>query len=233
MNLPSVPSDNLYKFLFFTGILVLAYTLTYIPLRSNELKKNLIELTGERDKISKQYEILQNRETQLVNHHDSINYSEEIKSLSMELALKAIDIKTKSKLLNADNHNLKTFRKQKWAYLIFGMLLTSIGLGKWMVFQNFSDNKLYIDYLKSKESLEVCQSCGMELKYETKKQANKKYCSFCYSDKGFNHPDVSFKEFKRTIKQRKKELKFTWYDTYLLVNLNRLERWKKVFKWHN
>ncbi|MGE6489177.1 zinc ribbon domain-containing protein [Paenisporosarcina sp. NPDC076898] len=80
-----------------------------------------------------------------------------------------------------------------------------------------------------------CQSCGMPLARDEKgggTEANgeksKKYCSHCYENGVFTHPDLTAEQMKELVKQKLIEFKIPKFLTgFFTRNIPKLERWAK------
>ena len=80
-----------------------------------------------------------------------------------------------------------------------------------------------------------CQSCGMPLKKDPKRQQNitdsmisNKYCSYCYEDGEFKQPDWNANQMRDFVKGKLKEMGFPGFLTeFFTRGIPNLERWKK------
>jgi hypothetical protein len=79
-----------------------------------------------------------------------------------------------------------------------------------------------------------CQSCGMPLKKDpagggTNADGSKStmYCSYCYVNGAFHHPDWTAKQMQSFCKSKLQEMGFTGFVAWFLTtNIPHLERWK-------
>jgi hypothetical protein len=79
-----------------------------------------------------------------------------------------------------------------------------------------------------------CQSCGMPLKRDEKGggtdadgSKSRMYCSRCYENGSFTHPDITAVEMKDLVKTKLKEIGFPGFLTgFFTMGIPRLERWK-------
>jgi hypothetical protein len=79
-----------------------------------------------------------------------------------------------------------------------------------------------------------CQSCGMPLNKDpngggTEADGSKSimYCSHCYQNGKFTHPDMTVQQMKDRVKQKLKEMGFPGFLAgFFTKNIPKLERWK-------
>ena len=80
----------------------------------------------------------------------------------------------------------------------------------------------------------MCESCGMPLKRDpegggtnTDGSRSTVYCSFCYADGAFKHPDWTADQMRQFSKDKLKEMGFPGFIAHLFTKgIPRLERWK-------
>jgi hypothetical protein len=89
------PTDNLYKFFSITGLLVLAFSILYPALRSDEVQKNLIDLKGK-------YELLKYKQDLIIIEQ------KETSSLSKKLIKKQDEQLAARNISRADNKSSNT-----------------------------------------------------------------------------------------------------------------------------
>ncbi|MBI2387619.1 MAG: zinc ribbon domain-containing protein [Elusimicrobia bacterium] len=78
-----------------------------------------------------------------------------------------------------------------------------------------------------------CQSCGMPLKKDPKGggtysdgSKSHTYCSLCYADGRFTHPDMTVDQMKILSAAKLHDMGYPLFVARLLVrNLHKLERW--------
>ncbi len=79
-----------------------------------------------------------------------------------------------------------------------------------------------------------CQSCGMPMKKDvqgggSEKDGSKsaKFCSRCYMNGAFTHPNMTAKEMQDLVREKLKEMKFPGFLAGFFVRgIPRLERWR-------
>ena len=79
-----------------------------------------------------------------------------------------------------------------------------------------------------------CQSCGMPLKRDahgggTNADGTRSlmYCSHCYQNGKYVHPNMTVADMKLRVKEKLKEFGFPgWIAGFFTVNIPKLERWK-------
>lgn len=80
----------------------------------------------------------------------------------------------------------------------------------------------------------ACQSCGMPMKKDVQGGGSEKdgsknpnYCSHCYMNGDFSHPDMSVGEMQARVRGRMKEMKVPGFMAEFFVRaIPRLERWR-------
>ncbi|MCB2221600.1 MAG: zinc ribbon domain-containing protein [Bacteroidetes bacterium] len=85
-----------------------------------------------------------------------------------------------------------------------------------------------------KKPYKNCQSCGMPLKKdehgggtESDGSINQMYCSHCFRNGTFTHPEITMPEMKALVKGKLKEFGIPGFMTGLFTNnMHKLERWK-------
>jgi hypothetical protein len=65
-----------------------------------------------------------------------------------------IDINTKVALLKDKQREQDFYDKTFWCSFVLGMLLIIVGLGKWIIYQKYTDAVLYSEYQKISKSNE-------------------------------------------------------------------------------
>jgi len=79
-----------------------------------------------------------------------------------------------------------------------------------------------------------CQSCAMPLKKDPKKGGSNAdgststvYCSYCYENGHFVHPDITMIEMKQLVKSKMKEMGFPGFMAgFFTKGIPKLERWR-------
>ena len=79
-----------------------------------------------------------------------------------------------------------------------------------------------------------CQSCGMPMKKDPNKggtnadgSKNEKYCSYCYENGKFFHPDFTAKQMQDFCIQKMKEMGIPKFIAWIMTRtIPKLERWK-------
>ncbi|MES2628357.1 MAG: zinc ribbon domain-containing protein [Bacteroidota bacterium] len=79
-----------------------------------------------------------------------------------------------------------------------------------------------------------CQSCGMPLKKDPlgggtngDGTTSEKFCSHCYREGNFVHPEISVNEMKDRVKGKMTEMGIPKFLTGMFtLNMHKLDRWK-------
>lgn len=242
MDIPTLPSDNLYKFLFFAGLAILFYTFIIPINKIKELSTESIYTLGELKKLQLNYDKYENEyneilmefsqiedttdkyynlrtkvdsvmnynlEKQLISLKSLANYKnrilamkkadsirtevnklrvnynkqtipyiikgkdlkeqlqlfkekyvrklEQLEELEFNLKVQLIDIETKIALQKDKRREQDLYNKTFWCSFILGILLIIIGLGKWIIYQSYTDAVLHNEYQKISKSNEDSQ----------------------------------------------------------------------------
>jgi len=264
MDMPSLPTDSLYKFLCFAGLALFIYS---IHIR-NEYTTQIVNkydsavmLVGRNNKM-----VLKNRERfrdlvidpkdkRFVEEHklwiranalDSI-LTEEKKHLPSHVADSITKIEKElyqnfqylwdqsDSIKNDTDVRTERLENSSWPYeplMYFAYAVFAMGFVPWLFYQRMQDRILKAQYEKSKGSDTPCQSCGMLLKYDSKYKEGDVYCQTCYNGKTFREPDLTLDDMKHRVARRLDEIGVhRLYKKAQLKQLQKLDRWRKYFKW--
>ena len=86
-----------------------------------------------------------------------------------------------------------------------------------------------------KEQYKNCQSCGMPLKKDKKGGGTNidgskslVYCSHCYENGKFTHPDISVEGMQARVKEKMKSFGFPGFiAAFFTKGIPKLKRWSK------
>jgi len=136
MNIPSIPTDNLYKFLALSGLLIFAISLLY-----PQHKK--IELSLKRNDISVDEKKLQHKINALVKHLEKLNKNKirlqdvEIEKLDGQVELlsdRQDEIEGKKAAQKILEEELSYYSYFKFYGICIGLFVSIVGFGCWYVF---------------------------------------------------------------------------------------------------
>jgi hypothetical protein len=130
--LPNPPTDNLYKFLAITGIivLVLAYLMPYILLK--DLTTQMIEQIGEANLLQIELNIVEREVTRLENNEmPTADDVTRIRTMLDDIQRNDTKRKTKLMLIDDINQEFKVISKIANYAKSIGFFLTIIGFALW------------------------------------------------------------------------------------------------------
>lgn len=276
LNLPSPPTDNLYKFISIFGLVVAVLSILYLETKPLEVNQEIRVLDRDRSafnieklKIERKRDYLKEKiddfnrradikEKPVVNDSiirwtriisgskdlitESNNISslvEQLRTLELELDKKQVEINSKDSILNLKLKDYDRAYDIMNVLIPFGFILSFVGFLLWYdKSQKYQDFILRDQFLQV-QRLKICQSCGMDLKLDSRyiataeeEKKRMSYCNFCYDDDKFRKPDLTYDEMIVEIKNRLKELGANKIETHFyLVRIKNLDRWRKKFTW--
>lgn len=73
----------------------------------------------------------------------------------------------------------------------------------------------------------ICQSCAMPMNKDKGTNELSKYCSLCYDNGKFVHPDITLNEMKELVIDKMVEMKMPrWMGKLYVKKIDKLDRWK-------
>ena len=123
MQLPSIPTDNLYKFVAISGLALCAFAVTYPTSKALELKNSAIETHAQIRKLQIELDGLSADVDAFKSKAPEQRRQEEHAALSK--SLKAIQLKKVD--IDAAVEKLDLNRDWAWAYLLFAAIAGLVG----------------------------------------------------------------------------------------------------------
>jgi|SRR5690606_1915737 len=220
--IPNLPTDSLYKFMCFSGLVLCVLTLLAdynLHREEHELEKNYVK-----ERID------------IVNSHTE----KLLKTGFTDLDSITRSIISNSHHLLQDNlttHHEKTLlhlsqKRTNYKILMWiGFTIFIFYLYIWYKFQKIQDDILFTESIKSQRQYSICQSCGTELSYNEITN-NIIFCRHCHDGISFTSPNLTYNDMVNKITNLMKERGFTEKEIkWQLSKLPDLYRWKRTFKW--
>jgi len=107
MNTFFPPTDNLYKFLAISGLMIFCFFVIWPELQTYKLEQRKIEILGEQEVIKHEIDYINQDLDRIKQGEITFEKFFPILKQSREIAIKTAQISTKSKLLELTNARLK------------------------------------------------------------------------------------------------------------------------------
>jgi hypothetical protein len=161
MNISSLPTDNLYKFLALAGIALYGFAITYPTSKMIELELDGVALKAESSilQIKKDYlnKSVERIEAKTLITEDDISKSREqineTRKALDEYAISDIQLKKLKDILDIKIKWQKRYHSVANYSAILGLILASLGLGLWFVRVQIPTDKRLLRELSTKEPL--------------------------------------------------------------------------------
>jgi hypothetical protein len=144
MNIPSLPTDNLYKFLALAGLALMAFGVVYPLAYSTELGLKVAEVETEVDVLQIDVADLQQQRASLEKQSNpSSEESSALRKQDHEVCVKLVQIKGELEQLTTLNLSLQIVRSFLRPGMYFGLGTSLFGFLLWYLkFQRLSDKIL-------------------------------------------------------------------------------------------
>lgn len=247
-NLPS--TNNLWLLSFIGGIILIYLGLSKLDenyrleqIAYNDLKVEYLNLKKDlflQKRFSENTEIIKSLNNANLSKDQTALFND-LSNLNSRLFLKIEEnkiLRDTDKELEKYEEKINEFKLKLnnnigYSIILLGTIFLFIGFFKLRQLQLYRDLILYNDFLNLKVHHENCQSCGIELIDDKNFDKLSDYCSYCYTDGQFNHPDLSLNDFKEIIRQQLKNKKLSRVERFLyLNNISTLKRWRNSFSWN-
>jgi exopolysaccharide biosynthesis protein len=150
MNIPNLPTDNLYKFMALSGLFILILSVVYPLYRENELTQRLLALEGEIEVLN--VDII--FQTELAKNTKRHSFSLSDPDIPQILRFKeaSVKIETQRKQLLFLSSEIEKYKRFRWIGVFCGMALILSGFMLWYYrVQRFQDILLYREATKTDE----------------------------------------------------------------------------------
>lgn len=153
-------TENLFKLLFINGILIILIGLFYPLQKRDELELKIIEYNSNVNLLNRDISELYNQSVELKNKikeakskqktkiHDFQPQIKELHKKIYEQDKKKIEVENQKSLVDKLINQQETYNKYCKAFLVFGALITIIGLSGWSRLTYFLYDKEYSDYVQ-------------------------------------------------------------------------------------
>ena len=144
MNIPNLPTDNLYKFIALVGVVVLLAASYFPIIKARELRLAKIEIEGQMRLLEIEVQHLQDTTKQLGSNETIGDCNrEELVGKAYKLKMKNEEIKTNSKKVEVIGIDYELIRKIQVAGMILGFILSAFGFFLWYFrIQKYQDKQL-------------------------------------------------------------------------------------------
>ncbi|MCD0475589.1 hypothetical protein LPB87_14410 [Flavobacterium sp. EDS] len=159
-------TENLFKLLFINGILIILIGLFYPLQKRDELELKIIEYNSNVNLLNRDISELYNQSVELKNKikevkskqktkiHDFQPQIKELHQKIYEQDKKKIEVENQKSLVDKLINQQETYNKYCKAFLVFGALITVIGLSGWSRLTYFLYDKEYSEYLQRNSQLQ-------------------------------------------------------------------------------
>jgi len=144
VNIPNLPTDNLYKFIALVGVVVLLAASYFPIIKARELRLAKIEIEGQMRLLEIEVQHLQDTSKQLGSNETIGDCNrEELVGKAYKLKMKNEEIKTNSKKVEVIGIDYELIRKIQVAGMILGFILSAFGFFLWYFrIQKYQDKQL-------------------------------------------------------------------------------------------
>jgi len=132
MNLPTLPTDNLYKFLALSGLAIAIFSLVFPMIRISEIKMKLVEAETQSNVLNVEIEELK-EDTDRWAKKTSLSPEEtaSLRKRLIELRIKGVQIRGRFEQIKSLNKDLDYSMILIWVGLPLGMLISYLGFLLW------------------------------------------------------------------------------------------------------
>jgi len=131
MNTFFPPTDNLYKFLAISGLMIFCFFVIWPELQTYKLEQRKIEILGEQEVIKHEIDYINQDLDRIKQGEITFEKFFPILKQSREIAIKTAQISTKSKLLELTNARLKKITFFTPIGIALGLIMTLNGFALW------------------------------------------------------------------------------------------------------
>lgn len=144
MNIPTFPTDNLYKFLAISGIGIILTSVLYAQTFVYKLQDQVIELDGAFNELDYESTLLEKQISVLESAAEpSESDFRSAQAANKKLHLKKIQIKTKFELLKAKRTQADELLRNSYIGSLVGLLMSFFGFSSWYLkVQRYQDRVL-------------------------------------------------------------------------------------------
>ncbi|MFH1315373.1 MAG: hypothetical protein ABIH67_03175 [Candidatus Uhrbacteria bacterium] len=144
MNIPNLPTDNLYKFIALVGVVVLLAASYFPIIKARELRLAMIEIEGKIKSLEIEVQYLQDINKKLEpNESTGDRNKEELLDKAYKLKMKNEELRTNSKKVEVIGIDYECIRKIQTYGMIFGFILSAFGFFLWYFkIQKYQDKQL-------------------------------------------------------------------------------------------
>jgi len=144
MNLPNLPTDNLYKFVALVGVVILIGA-SYFPIvKAREYQLSMVKLEGQLRLLNLELEYLKEKATHLKSDQDNTGHNRtELIYEAHQLKMKHEKLKTKSEELRVLELDYVFFSSMQRIGMLMGILTGILGFSLWYFkIQRYQDRQL-------------------------------------------------------------------------------------------
>jgi len=132
MNLPTLPTDNLYKFLALSGLAIAIFVLVFPMIRISEIRLKLVEVKTQSKVLAVEIEELKEDTDRWAKKTSlSPEGTASLRKRLIELRIKGVEIRGRFEQIKSLNRDLDYSMILIWVGLPLGMLISFLGFLLW------------------------------------------------------------------------------------------------------
>jgi hypothetical protein len=141
MNIPNLPTDNLYKFMALSGLLILILSISYPTYHTLELEKQRMMISGEIEILKSETDLLERIVFERTKRQYKLTDPEFLQVVQLKKVL--AKIKAQGMQLDLLESQIKRYEWFCWVGFFIGLLLSVSGFSLWYIrVQRFQDKIL-------------------------------------------------------------------------------------------